>query len=74
MFRIICLIIGYAFGCLQSAYFIGKLVGHIDIRDYGSGNAGFTNTTRILGKKAGAVVFAFDSIYVLLYSTAMAVY
>ncbi len=60
MFRIICLIIGYAFGCLQSAYFIGRLVGHIDIRDYGSGNAGFTNTTRILGKKAGAVVFAFD--------------
>lgn len=60
MFRIICLIIGYAFGCLQSAYFIGRLMGHIDIREYGSGNAGFTNTTRVLGKKAGAIVFIFD--------------
>lgn len=60
MFRIICLIIGYAFGCLQSAYFIGKFVGHIDIREYGSGNAGFTNTTRVLGKKAGTIVFIFD--------------
>lgn len=64
MFRIICLIIGYAFGCIQSAYFIGRFVGHIDIRDYGSGNAGFTNTTRVLGKKAGAIVFIFDLIKV----------
>ncbi len=60
MFRIICLIIGYLFGCLQSAYFLGRVVGKIDIREYGSGNAGFTNTTRVLGKKIGAMVFIFD--------------
>lgn len=60
MFRIICLIIGYAFGCLQSAYFLGRVFGKIDIREYGSGNAGFTNTTRVLGKKVGALVFIFD--------------
>lgn len=66
MFRIICLLIGYCFGCLQSAYFLGRVVGHIDIREYGSGNAGFTNTTRILGKKVGVVVFIFDLFKVIV--------
>ncbi len=60
MFRIFCLLIGYVLGCLQSAYILGRFVGHIDIREYGSGNAGFTNTTRVLGKKVGACVFIFD--------------
>lgn len=60
MFRLACLVIGYCFGCLQSAYILGRLIGKIDIREYGSGNAGFTNTTRILGKKVGAAVFLFD--------------
>ena len=60
MFRIACLIIGYCFGCLQSAYILGRLLGKIDIREYGSGNAGFTNTTRVLGKKVGIVVFFID--------------
>ncbi len=58
--RIICLLIGYAFGCIQSAFIIGRLVGKIDIRDYGSGNAGFTNTSRVLGAKAGISVFLLD--------------
>lgn len=66
MFRIICLLIGYLFGCLQSAYFLGKTVGKIDIREYGSGNAGFTNTTRVLGKKVGAMVFIFDLFKVIV--------
>lgn len=60
MFRIACLIIGYCFGCIQSAYILGRLIGKIDIREYGSGNAGFTNTTRVLGKKVGIVVFLID--------------
>ncbi len=57
--RIICLIIGYVFGNFQTAYFYGKLKG-IDIREHGSGNAGTTNTLRVLGTKAGAVVFVGD--------------
>lgn len=65
MFRVACIIIGYCFGCLQSAYILGKIVGKIDIREYGSGNAGFTNTTRVLGKKVGAVVFIFDLLKVV---------
>ena len=57
--RIICLIIGYIFGNFQTAYFYGKMKG-IDIREHGSGNAGTTNALRVLGKKAGMIVFAGD--------------
>lgn len=59
MIRIICLAIGYLFGLLQTAYFYGKAHG-IDIRQHGSGNAGTTNTLRVLGTKAGLIVFAGD--------------
>ena len=57
--RIICLVGGYFFGIIQTSYIYGKLHG-IDIREYGSGNAGTTNALRVLGKKAGAVVFLGD--------------
>jgi len=59
MFRLFSLLIGYAFGCLQFAYFFGKLKG-IDIREHGSGNAGMTNVTRTMGFKFGGVVFLLD--------------
>lgn len=57
--RIVSLCIGYLFGIFQTAYFYGKMNG-IDIREHGSGNAGTTNALRVLGKKAGAIVFAGD--------------
>ena len=47
MERIICLLIGYVFGLFQTSYIYGKLHG-IDIRNYGSGNAGTTNMLRTL--------------------------
>jgi len=59
MIRLICLIIGYAFGLIQTAYIYGKAQG-IDIRTVGSGNAGTTNALRVLGKKAGLIVFLGD--------------
>ncbi|MDD6810565.1 MAG: glycerol-3-phosphate 1-O-acyltransferase PlsY [Lachnospiraceae bacterium] len=59
MERIICLLIGYVLGLFQTAYIYGKLHG-IDIRDYGSGNAGTTNTMRVLGTKAGLIVLLGD--------------
>lgn len=59
MERIACLAIGYVFGLFQTAYIYGRMNG-IDIRQYGSGNAGTTNALRILGKKAGLVVFLGD--------------
>ena len=65
MFRLYSLLIGYLFGCFQSAYIIGRLKG-IDIREHGSGNAGFTNTTRVLGKDLGYLVFFLDTFKVIL--------
>ena len=59
MERILCLAIGYVFGLFQTAYIYGKMHG-IDIRQHGSGNAGTTNTLRVLGIKAGLIVFAGD--------------
>ena len=59
MERIVCLLIGYMFGLFQTAYFYGKAHG-IDIRQHGSGNSGTTNTLRVLGTKAGLIVFAGD--------------
>ncbi|MCM1569870.1 MAG: glycerol-3-phosphate 1-O-acyltransferase PlsY [Roseburia sp.] len=59
MVRVICLLIGYAFGLFQTAYFYGKAHG-IDIREHGSGNSGTTNALRVLGTKAGLIVFAGD--------------
>ncbi len=61
MERIVCLVIGYLFGLFQTAYIYGKMKG-IDIRQHGSGNAGTTNTLRVLGTKAGLIVFAGDVI------------
>lgn len=60
MFRLFCLLIGYAIGCIQSAFIAGKVLGNIDIREHGSGNAGTTNAIRVLGMKAGVVVFLVD--------------
>ena len=59
MERIYCILIGYAFGLFQTAFILGKIKG-IDIRKHGSGNSGTTNALRVLGTKAGLIVFAGD--------------
>ena len=59
MFRLYALMIGYVFGIFQTAFIYGKCNG-IDIREHGSGNAGTTTTLRVLGTKAGLIVFAGD--------------
>lgn len=59
MLRILLLIIGYLIGNIETGYIFGK-IHRIDIRNYGSGNAGATNTLRVLGAKAGLVVFLGD--------------
>lgn len=65
MERIICLAIGYVLGLFQTAYIYGKLHG-IDIRNYGSGNAGTTNTLRTLGIRAGLIVLLGDIVKCIL--------
>ncbi len=65
MVRVICLLIGYVFGLFQTAYIYGRLHG-VDIRNYGSGNAGTTNTLRVFGTKAGLLVLAGDILKCIL--------
>ncbi len=61
MQRIICLVLGYALGLIQTGYIVGKLKG-IDIREYGSKNAGMTNVMRTLGVKYGVIVLLGDAV------------
>ena len=64
MVRVACLLIGYVCGLFQTAYIYGRING-IDIREHGSGNSGTTNALRVLGKKAGLIVFAGDILKIL---------
>ncbi len=59
MERVFCLALGYVFGLFQTGYLYGRAHG-IDIRSQGSGNSGTTNALRVMGKKAGLIVFAGD--------------
>lgn len=61
MYRLICLVVGYAFGLIQSAYIMGRMKG-VDIRTVGSGNAGSTNALRAFGTKAGFTVLGCDAL------------
>lgn len=70
MERIICILIGYVFGLFQTGYIYGKLK-HVDIRQYGSGNAGTTNALRVLGKKAGIITYIGDCFKALFAGVAV---
>lgn len=59
MERILCLAVGYCFGLFQTGYLYSKK-HNVDIRKHGSGNAGSTNVLRVMGPKAGAIVFCGD--------------
>ena len=59
--KALCIIIGYVFGLFQTGFIIGKM-HNIDIRDYGSGNSGTTNTMRTLGKKYGFITYFGDAL------------
>ncbi|WP_281886893.1 glycerol-3-phosphate 1-O-acyltransferase PlsY [Paenibacillus sp. YYML68] len=54
------LLIGYLLGSISFSYLAGKLLKGIDIRQHGSGNAGATNTLRVLGKGPGITVLMLD--------------
>lgn len=65
MERLLCLVIGYVFGLFQTSYILGRRK-NIDIREYGSGNAGTTNAMRVMGKKAGALTLLGDCLKCIL--------
>lgn len=54
------LLIAYLLGSIPTSVWIGKAFYNIDVREFGSGNAGATNTFRVLGKKAGIPVLIID--------------
>lgn len=56
----ILVILAYLVGSVPTAVWVSKRIYGIDIREHGSGNAGATNTFRILGSKAGAAVMIID--------------
>jgi acyl phosphate:glycerol-3-phosphate acyltransferase len=60
MNELLLILTAYFIGSIPTAVWVSKYFFGIDIRDYGSGNAGATNTFRVLGKKWGAFVMIVD--------------
>ena len=60
MYEIILVILAYLLGSIPTSVWVSNYFFDIDIRNYGSGNAGATNTFRVLGSKAGSFVFVVD--------------
>ena len=56
----ICAVLGYLIGAIPFALVISKIFFKIDVRDYGSHNAGGTNAGRVMGKKIGLLVILLD--------------
>lgn len=59
LYTVISALIGYLLGSVNTSLVMGSILG-VDIRKQGSGNAGATNAVRVLGKKAGILVFLGD--------------
>ena len=60
MKEFILIILAYLIGSIPTAIIVSKAFFNIDIRDYGSGNMGATNTFRVLGPKFGTIVMVGD--------------
>ncbi|MDQ6418249.1 glycerol-3-phosphate 1-O-acyltransferase PlsY [Paenibacillus sp. LHD-117] len=60
MLETIAVVLSYLLGSVSFSIVIAKWVKGIDIRQHGSGNAGATNTLRVLGKGPGILVFLLD--------------
>lgn len=60
MKEIALIILAYLIGSIPTSVWISRSLFKIDIRDYGSGNAGATNTFRVLGSKWGTAVMLID--------------
>lgn len=62
MKEVLLIVIAYLIGSVPTAVWVSKAFFGIDIREYGSGNAGATNTFRVLGPRWGTFVMAMDVI------------
>ena len=59
---LLMLVIGYLLGSLSFSIIFTRIFAKTDVREHGSGNAGFTNTIRTAGKKVGILVFICDAL------------
>lgn len=59
---LLMLVVGYLLGSLSFSIIFTKIFAKTDVREHGSGNAGFTNTIRTAGKKVGILVFVCDAL------------
>ena len=66
MNEILLIVAAYLIGSIPTAVWVSKYFFDIDIRDYGSGNAGATNTYRVLGSKWGTIVMVFDMLKAII--------
>ncbi len=62
IYTVLLALVSYLLGSIPSAVWVGLSMHGIDVRNFGSGNAGATNTFRVLGKKAGILTLALDVI------------
>jgi glycerol-3-phosphate acyltransferase PlsY len=60
MNELLLIVLAYLIGSIPTAVWVSRYFFDIDIRDYGSGNAGATNTYRVLGPKWGTYVMIVD--------------
>ena len=60
MIALALLVGGYLLGSVQSGLIVGRVYRGIDVREYGSGKTGFTNTLRMLGLGAALIVVVMD--------------
>ncbi len=60
MKELVLIIVSYLIGSIPTALMVSRRFFGIDIRDYGSGNMGATNTFRVLGSRYGSMVMVFD--------------
>ena len=74
MREVLLILLAYLIGSVPTALWVSRYFFGIDIREYGSGNAGATNTFRVLGSKWGTFVMIVDvlkglvatSLYILI--------
>lgn len=66
MTEVLLILLAYLIGSIPTAIWISRYFFDIDIREYGSGNAGATNTFRVLGSKWGTIVMVVDILKGLL--------
>ena len=66
MYILLIILMSYVIGSIPNALIIGKVFFKKDIRQYGSGNLGGSNTGRVLGKKIGMLVIVLDALKVVL--------